>query len=174
MEMAMKGILAVFWLILVPVAVGRLPFVKRRQPLLTERFVSGYLILFSIMEVLTLPMTFLKMPLHVLVISYGSIALILALTGVFVTVKAKDTIRLSGIFDREKIYFWIALILILHRWQCVFYWHIWMQMMLFMWLRRPLVYRRIRSLKLSHIQDRSIMVLQADIYFLRSLYFLRW
>ena len=91
----MKGILAVFWLILVPVAVGRLPFVKRRQPLLTERFVSGYLILFSIMEVLTLPMTFLKMPLHVL------------------TVKAKDTIRLSGIFDREKIYFWIALILIL-------------------------------------------------------------
>lgn len=42
----MKGILAVFWLILVPVAVGRLPFVKRRQPLLTERFVSGYLILF--------------------------------------------------------------------------------------------------------------------------------
>ena len=38
MEMAMKGILAVFWLILVPVAVGRLPFVKRRQPLLTERF----------------------------------------------------------------------------------------------------------------------------------------
>ena len=47
------------------------------------------------------------------VISYGSIALILALTGVFVTVKAKDTIRLSGIFDREKIYFWIALILIL-------------------------------------------------------------
>ena len=109
----MKGILAVFWLILVPVAVGRLPFVKRRQPLLTERFVSGYLILFSIMEVLTLPMTFLKMPLHVLVISYGSIALILSLTGVFVTVKAKDTIRLSGIFDREKIYFWIALILIL-------------------------------------------------------------
>lgn len=98
----MKGILAVFWLILVPVAVGRLPFVKRRQPLLTERFVSGYLILFSIMEVLTLPMTFLKMPLHVLVISYGSIVLILALTGVFVTVKAKDTIRLSGIFDREK------------------------------------------------------------------------
>ena len=75
----MKGILAVFWLILVPVAVGRLPFVKRRQPLLTERFVSGYLILFSIMEVLTLPMTFLKMPLHVLVISYGSIALILIL-----------------------------------------------------------------------------------------------
>ena len=51
MEMAMKGILAVFWLILVPVAVGRLPFVKRRQPLLAERFVSGYLILFSIMEV---------------------------------------------------------------------------------------------------------------------------
>ena len=47
-------------------------------------------------------MTFLKMPLHVLVISYGSIALILALTGVFVTVKAKDTIRQSGIFDREK------------------------------------------------------------------------
>ena len=155
MEMAMKGILAVFWLILVPVAVGRLPFVKRRQPLLTERFVSGYLILFSIMEVLTLPMTFLKMPLHVLVISYGSIALILALTGVFVTVKAKDTIRLSGIFDREKIYFWIALILILAQMaMCVLLAHM-----------DAVVDPDLLRLSFSFPYDKN---------FLRSLYFLRW
>ena len=46
MEIAVKGILAVFWLVLVPIAVGRLPFIKRRQPLLLERFLVGYLILF--------------------------------------------------------------------------------------------------------------------------------
>ena len=91
MEMAMKGILAVFWLILVPVAVGRLPFVKRRQPLLTERFVSGYLILFSIMEVLTLPMTFLKMPLHVLVISYEENYKELGYTAKIVTAQPQET-----------------------------------------------------------------------------------
>ena len=91
MEMAMKGILAVFWLILVPVAVGRLPFVKRRQPLLTERFVSGYLILFSIMEVLTLPMTFLKMPLHVLVISYEENYKELGYTAKMVTAQPQET-----------------------------------------------------------------------------------
>ena len=38
MEIAVKGILAVFWLVLVPIAVGRLPFIKRRQPLLLEKF----------------------------------------------------------------------------------------------------------------------------------------
>ena len=64
MEIAVKGILAVFWLVLVPIAVGRLPFIKRRQPLLLERFLVGYLILFSLMEILSLPMIFLKMPLH--------------------------------------------------------------------------------------------------------------
>lgn len=77
MEIAVKGILAVFWLVLVPIAVGRLPFIKRRQPLLLERFLVGYLILFSLMEILALPMIFLKMPLHVLTISYGAAILLL-------------------------------------------------------------------------------------------------
>ena len=122
--MAMKGILAVFWLILVPVAVGRLPFVKRRQPLLAERFVSGYLILFSIMELLTLPMTFLKTPLHVLVISYGIIALLLAAGGIFATVKQRDKIRIKDIFGTENIYLWAVMLLILAQIaMCVFLAH---------------------------------------------------
>ena len=120
----MKGILAVFWLILVPVAVGRLPFVKRRQPLLAERFVSGYLILFSIMELLTLPMTFLKTPLHVLVISYGIIALLLAAGGIFATVKQRDKIRIKDIFGTENIYLWAVMLLILAQIaMCVFLAH---------------------------------------------------
>ena len=124
MEMAMKGILAVFWLILVPVAVGRLPFVKRRQPLLAERFVSGYLILFSIMELLTLPMTFLKTPMHVLVISYGIIALLLAAGGIFATVKQRDKIRIKDIFGTENIYLWAVMLLILAQIaMCVFLAH---------------------------------------------------
>ena len=120
----MKGILAVFWLILVPVAVGRLPFVKRRQPLLAERFVSGYLFLFSIMELLTLPMTFLKTPLHVLVISYGIIALLLAAGGIFATVKQRDKIRIKDIFGTENIYLWAVMLLILAQIaMCVFLAH---------------------------------------------------
>lgn len=113
MEMAIKGILAVFWLVFVPIAVGRLPFIKKRQPLLVERFVSGYLILFSIMEILTLPMTFLKLPLHVLVVTYGTAALILTVAGIFVTVKQKDRFCIKCIWGRETIYLWAAALLIL-------------------------------------------------------------
>ena len=102
MEIAVKGILAVFWLVLVPIAVGRLPFIKRRQPLLLERFLVGYLILFSLMEILALPMIFLKMPLHVLTISYGAAILLLAAGGIFVTVRQKDRFCLARYFMERK------------------------------------------------------------------------
>lgn len=115
MEMAVKGILAVFWLVIVPMAVGRLPFVKRQQPLLTERFLAGYLVLFSTMEILALPMIFAKLPLHILITSYGVLALFLAAGGIFVTLKQKDrfSVRFSEVFCRENIYFLVALLLIL-------------------------------------------------------------
>lgn len=113
MEIAVKGILAVFWLVLVPIAVGRLPFIKRRQPLLLERFLVGYLILFSLMEILALPMIFLKMPLHVLTISYGAAILLLAAGGIFVTVRQKDRFCRPDTSWKENICLWLAMILIL-------------------------------------------------------------
>ena len=113
MEIAVKGILAVFWLVLVPIAVGRLPFIKRRQPLLLERFLVGYLILFSLMEILALPMIFLKMPLHVLTISYGAAILLLAAGGIFVTVRQKDRFCRPDTSWKEYICLWLAMILIL-------------------------------------------------------------
>ena len=113
MEIAVKGILAVFWLVLVPIAVGRLPFIKGRQPLLLERFLVGYLILFSLMEILALPMIFLKMPLHVLTISYGAAILLLAAGGIFVTVRQKDRFCRPDTSWKENICLWLAMILIL-------------------------------------------------------------
>lgn len=113
MEMAIKGILAVFWLVFVPAAAGRLVFIKSQQPVLIERFLSGYLILFSLMEILALPMIFLKLPLHVLTISYGVIAVILAAGGIFVTVKQKDRFHSTGLWKSENICLWIAVLLIL-------------------------------------------------------------
>lgn len=113
MEMLLKGILAAFWLVLVPLAVGRLTFIKRHRPLLAESFVSGYLVLFSFMEILALPMIFLKIPLHVLTASYGTAVLLLAAGGVFVAVKQRQRIYPAGILTRENIYLWAAVILIL-------------------------------------------------------------
>lgn len=113
MGMAIKGILAVFWLVFVPAGAGRLLFIKRRQPLFIERFLGGYLMLFSVMEILALPMIFLKMPLHILTAVYGTVTLILTGAGIFVTVSKKDRMRLSGVLAKENIYLWLAVILIL-------------------------------------------------------------
>ncbi|MDO5799479.1 MAG: DUF6077 domain-containing protein [Eubacteriales bacterium] len=113
MEMAIKGTLAVFWLGLVPLFAGRLLFCKRKQPLLTECFLSGYALLFAVMEVLTLPMIYLKMPLHVLTVSYGAAVLLLAAAGIFVMVKQKDSFHFSSAFRMENSCFWIAAVLIL-------------------------------------------------------------
>ena len=71
MSIILKGILALFWLLLVPAAIGIL-FMSKRKDICPEACLPfGYLVLFSLMEIFTLPLTFLKAPLHILTVLYG-------------------------------------------------------------------------------------------------------
>lgn len=105
-----KGIMAMFWLVVIPAMVG-IPFTGRKHPKLPEIFLSGYLMLFTIMEVLTLPMIFLKMPLHILTASYGIIAVVLALWGC-ISLKKKNLLLSLKERERPSIYFWMAVLII--------------------------------------------------------------
>lgn len=114
MEMIVKGMLAVFWLVLIPGAAGA-PFLRKKDTYtLAESFFAGYIFLFSAAELLSLLMIVLDMPLHVLSASYGGIALIMALWGCvclkkqFVGNGLKNRLQLS---DRGA-WFWAAVILI--------------------------------------------------------------
>ena len=82
MGMVVKLILAGFWLVLVP-AVAGIPFTGKKQTGFSETFLNGYLVLFTVMEILTLPMTVMKMPLHVLTAVWGGIGIVLAVFGLF-------------------------------------------------------------------------------------------
>ena len=88
MGMVVKLILAGFWLVLVPAAAG-IPFTGKKQSGFSETFLNGYLVLFTVMEILTLPMTVMKMPLHVLTAAWGGIGIVLTVSGLFVFGKRK-------------------------------------------------------------------------------------
>ena len=88
MGMVVKLILAGFWLVLVPAVAGNPVYRKK-----TDRFfrniserISGA---FTVMEILTLPMTVMKMPLHVLTAAWGGIGIVLAVFGLFAFGKRK-------------------------------------------------------------------------------------
>lgn len=84
MGLIVKGMLAVFWLLFVPFAAG-IGFYQRKEQRQIKNpgvcLLTGYTILFMGMEILTLPMIFFKLPLHVLAAAYGCFALALAAYG---------------------------------------------------------------------------------------------
>ena len=112
MGMLIKGILAIFWLAAVPAFAG-VPFLgKKQRGNIAETMLAGYLALFSLMEILTLPMTWLQMPLHVLTASYGAAAVVLAVWGIFCM---KNKKALFGLHEKRihwNFYFCLAVLLI--------------------------------------------------------------
>ena len=101
MRMIIKGGLAIFWLVVIPAFAG-VPFLKKKQTRsIGETFLAGYLALFSIMELLTLAMIWLKAPLHVLTISFGLAGAALAVWGAFCLVKQNKIPALA----KKKIHF---------------------------------------------------------------------
>ena len=113
MNMIFKGMLVAFWMIFVPLAVGRLPFGKTRQPVLVERYIAGFLVLFAFTEIVTVPMIRMKGSLHTLTIVYGVVALLLAVLGIFQSVRQKDKIEIKGVICKENCYLYVAAALIL-------------------------------------------------------------
>ena len=110
MNLIIKGILAGFWLIIVPTLSG-VPFLKK-NPRYTpgECFLTGFLFLFALAEVLILLMFYLRMPLHVLAQCYAAAAL----CGIFCLRKQAGRLAadIKSSMREASPYFWCALILI--------------------------------------------------------------
>ena len=66
MAIIIKGVLALFWLVLIPMGAGIPMLGKKQDSGFGEYILSGYLVLFSITEIFTLAATWLHLPLHVL------------------------------------------------------------------------------------------------------------
>ena len=123
MAIAIKGLLALFWLVVVPFAAG-IPFLQKKQKCMApEYLLVGYLVLFSVTEVLTLFATWKKLPLHLLTMGYGGISLILSVVGILCFAKNKR--HLSDIFAKNtSVYFWMAvLVIVFQTVMCVFLAH---------------------------------------------------
>lgn len=121
MSFAGKAVLALFWLMLMPWGAGTLFFRKGKNLRHGQSFLIGYVFLFSVTELLTLPAIWLKLPLHVLSICYAVIGVGTAGAGICC---GKVNYRKAGVtHDNGKIiktarlrnvsaWLWIALILI--------------------------------------------------------------
>lgn len=108
-----KMILATFWLAVIPAFAG-IPFTGKKKPEFSDVFLSGYLILFTVMELLTLPMLAMKMPLHVLTAVYGVMGIGLAVFGIlFFWKKQRKNFSRSEKKERPGLFFWAAVFLIL-------------------------------------------------------------
>lgn len=111
MGIVIKGVLALFWLIVIPAAAG-IPFTGKKRLSFPEVFLSGYLLLFSVMELLTLIMICWKMPLHILTIIYGSTGVGLAAFGIFYIKRKKEKLSVSS-ETKASVYFWMAIAVII-------------------------------------------------------------
>lgn len=113
MGIIIKGILALFWLIVIPLGAG-IPLLRKKQDCnFGEYLLTGYLLLFSVSEVFSLTATWLKLPLHVLSAAYGIVATGLALWGVYCFHKKKQPLFSKKMFAGVSVYMWLAFVLII-------------------------------------------------------------
>lgn len=114
MSFAWKGLLALLWLLVVPAAAGALLFRNKEKPTLTDRFFAGYLLLFSLAELLTLLMMFLNLPLQSLVACYGTLVGLLAIGGAMRTLQLWRPCKQAFVTNLRStsLFFWAALLLI--------------------------------------------------------------
>lgn len=115
MALIWKGILALIWLVIVPGCSGVLFLRKKAIYTLAESYLAGYLFLFALAELLTVPFLFLDLPLHLLVLCYGTITALAALAGIFRIKKygIRNLLPTGSGIRSTSFYFWAAVILIL-------------------------------------------------------------
>lgn len=107
MGFVVKGILAAFWLLLVPTVSGSVILQKKQSRTPGECFLAGYAFLFALFELLTLPMMYLKLPLHILAGTYAVLLLLVLVYGCVRLLKGwRGWIRRG--FSGVSLYFWIA------------------------------------------------------------------
>ena len=83
MQMMVKGVLAGFWLIFVPVAAG-IPFVKKKKDYtLGESFLAGLLLMLAVAQLLILPGIFRKLSLHLVTLLFAIVMGLCAAYGLY-------------------------------------------------------------------------------------------
>lgn len=115
MSLILKGLLAAFWLIFVPCAAGQ-PFMRKNEnhnP--GKSLITGYMVMFCVMEVLTLPMILLKLPLHVLAAAFCGLMLAAGAWGVVCIFKKSSPAagETGRGWKRPSLYMCAAILLIL-------------------------------------------------------------
>ncbi len=126
MGILVKLLLAAFWMLLIPSCAGVVFLRKNRSFSLAESFLTGYLFLFSLAELLILLMMCLNLPLHVLTACYGVCITIAAAAGIALFRKrslsfpgaggsspGRAAPRRRALFSYDSLFFGIAVILIL-------------------------------------------------------------
>lgn len=114
MDFLIKGILALFWLAVIPTACGALFFKKHDTFSFAKSLLFGYLLLFSLAELLILLFMYFNRPLHELVTCYGILSAAAALSGVILLRRRKISVLpdLKAV-QNTSLYFWAAVLFIL-------------------------------------------------------------
>ncbi len=114
MSLVVKGLLVVLWLLAVPGAAGGAVLYKNEKRSPGMCLLAGYLLMFSVAEILTLPMIWAKLPLHILKYSFAGVMTAFALIGIILLCKDKKQKSFGGGKQRKiSVYFLVAAALIL-------------------------------------------------------------
>ncbi len=74
-----KGLLILLWLFLIPFLTGGIFSAKDTEGIFFRKsFLNGYLLLFALFELITIPLTFLHLPFHILLWSFSTLSILLA------------------------------------------------------------------------------------------------
>lgn len=126
MQMIVKGVLAGFWLIFVPVAAG-IPFVKKKKDYtLGESFLAGLLLMLAVAQLLILPGIFRKLSLHLVTLLFAIVMGLCAVYGLYGFAGSAGSYgkRLRKSIPEISPWMWIAAGMILVQiGVCVYYAH---------------------------------------------------
>ena len=81
MNMVIKCLLAAFWLLAVPWAAGGVVLYKSKKKSMGMYLLAGYLLMFSVAELMILPMMWVKLSLHILEYSFAGVMALAAVAG---------------------------------------------------------------------------------------------
>lgn len=107
--------LTIFWLLILPLLIGTLivnQLLKERTTDLVLAWLSGFIIMFASFYILVMPMLFMKLPLHVLVISWCILMLFLFAVSIIYNRNRFDAILLHNI-NRIKLLPWLTILVVL-------------------------------------------------------------
>ena len=93
MNMVIKCLLAALWLLAVPWAAGGTVFYKSKKKSMGMYLLAGYLLMFSVAELMILPMMWVKLSLHILEYSFAGVMAVAAVAGFIFMCREK---RMSG------------------------------------------------------------------------------